>query len=156
MAATNQGVATFEKLPPGRYAITAEFDGFDPRIIPEVRVRAGDNNATIVLAIRKIADTVTVARGRQEAAVDRTTTFGSALTRERIDALSDDPEMLRQQLQEMAGGPAIIRVDSLRPDVALLQPSDVRRRSAPHRRHHGPHVLARPDFQVGPVLSSAG
>jgi hypothetical protein len=55
---------------------------------------------------------VNVARDRQEVAVDRASTFGSALTREQIDALSDDPDVLRQQLAEMAGGPAIIRVDS--------------------------------------------
>jgi hypothetical protein len=112
IAATSQGVATFEKLPPGRYAIKAEFDGFDARINPDVRIRAGDNKETIALSLKKIVDAVTVARDRQDVALDRSTTFGSALTREQIDALSDDPAVLRQQLQDMAGGPAIIRVDS--------------------------------------------
>ncbi|HXD75870.1 MAG TPA: carboxypeptidase regulatory-like domain-containing protein, partial [Vicinamibacterales bacterium] len=112
VAATTQGVATFEGLAPGRYALKAEFDGFDPRINPDVRVRAGENKQTIALALKKLADEITVARDKQEVAVDRTTTFGSALTREQIDALSDDPAILRQQLQDMAGGPGIIRVDS--------------------------------------------
>src|SRR5499427_6719288 len=110
--ATSQGVATFESLAPGRYAIKAEFPGFDARINLDVRVRAGDNRQTLALTLQKLADTVTVARDRQEVAVERSTTFGSALTREQIEALSDDPAVLAQQLQEMAGGPAIIRVDS--------------------------------------------
>jgi carboxypeptidase family protein len=110
--ANAQGLATFSGLRPGRYAVKAEFPGFEPRVHPDVRVRAGDNKETISLAIEKLADTVNVARDRQEVAVDRSTTFGSALTREQIEALSDDPAVLRQQLAEMAGGPAIIRVDS--------------------------------------------
>ena len=39
-------------------------------------------------------------------------TFGSALTREQIDALSDDPDEVRRQLADMAGPGAVIRVDS--------------------------------------------
>jgi hypothetical protein len=112
VTANAQGVATFRGLRPGRYAVKAESSGFEPRVHPDVRVRAGENKETISLAIQKLADTVNVARDRQEVAVDRATTFGSALTREQIEALSDDPAVLRQQLAEMAGGPAIIRVDS--------------------------------------------
>jgi hypothetical protein len=112
VTANAQGVATFGGLRPGRYAVKTEFSGFEPRVHPDVRVRGGENKETISLAIEKLADTVNVARDRQEVAVDRATTFGSALTREQIDALSDDPDVLRQQLAEMAGGPAIIRVDS--------------------------------------------
>jgi hypothetical protein len=55
---------------------------------------------------------VTVTQDAQEVATDRSTMFGSALTREQIDALSDDPEVLRQQLQSIAGGDAQILVDS--------------------------------------------
>ena len=112
ITASPQGVAVFESLPPGRYAIKAEFPGFEARVNPDVRIRAGENRQALALAIEKIADTITVARDKQEVAVDRATTFGSALTREQIEALSDDPAVLRQQLQEMAGGPAIIRIDS--------------------------------------------
>src|SRR5262245_11065376 len=112
VTANAQGVATFSGLRPGRYAVKAESSGFEPRVHPDVRVRSGENKETISLAIEKLADTVNVARDRQEVAVDRSTTFGSALTREQIEALSDDPAVLRQQLAEMAGGPAIIRVDS--------------------------------------------
>ena len=34
------------------------------------------------------------------------------MTREQIDALSDDPDEMAQQLQDIAGGNAVIRVDS--------------------------------------------
>jgi hypothetical protein len=101
--ASADGVAMFGGLRPGRYAVKAEFSGFDPRVNPDVRVRGGENRETISLAIEKLTDSVNVARDRQEVAVDRATTFGSALTREQIDALSDDPAVLRQQLAEMAG-----------------------------------------------------
>src|SRR5712671_6561932 len=45
--ASEQGVATFTGLRPGRYALKAEFQGFDPKIDPDVRVRPGDNKQTL-------------------------------------------------------------------------------------------------------------
>ncbi len=112
VTATEQGVATFTSLRPGRYAIKAEFPGFDPKIDPDVRVRAGDNRQTLALTLQKLADEITVGRDKQEAAADRQSTFGSALTREQIDALSDDADVLAQQLNDLAGPGAVIRVDS--------------------------------------------
>ena len=112
VTATEQGVAAFSSLRPGRYAVKAEFAGFDPRIDPDVRVRAGDNRQTLALSLQKLQDTVVVGRDRQEAAADRQNTFGSALTREQIDALSDDADVLQQQLNDLAGPGAVIRVDS--------------------------------------------
>ena len=53
-----------------------------------------------------------VGRDKQETAADRQSTFGSALTREQIDALSDDSDVLQQQLNDLAGPGAVIRVDS--------------------------------------------
>ena len=38
--------------------------------------------------------------------------FESALTREQMDALSDDPDEMQRQLQDMAGPGSIIRIDS--------------------------------------------
>jgi hypothetical protein len=109
---TEQGVATFSGLRPGRYAVKAEFSGFDPRIDPDIRVRSGDNKQTLALSLQKLADEITVGRDKQEAAADRQSTFGSALTREQIDALSDDADVLQQQLNDLAGPGAVIRVDS--------------------------------------------
>src|SRR3954471_8524667 len=112
--ATDQGIATIA-LPPGRYLVTAEFPGFDPGVLKDVRIRAAnDNKQMIVLAIQGLQDSVTVGRdkqesarggrNKQEAAADRNNgSFGTALTRDQVDALSDDPTEMAQQLQEMTG-----------------------------------------------------
>jgi hypothetical protein len=107
-----QGAAAVAGLRPGRYTIVVAFTGFASGIVRDVRLRAGENKQTVALALEKLADTVTVGRDRQEAAADRQGAFGSALTREQLDALSDDPDILRQQLADLAGPGAVIRVDS--------------------------------------------
>ncbi|HMB80968.1 MAG TPA: TonB-dependent receptor [Vicinamibacterales bacterium] len=110
---SDQGVATIAAVKPGRYIITAEFPGFEPGVLKDVRVRAGDNRQTIVLAIQGLQDSVTVGIDKQEASADRRGgSFGTALTRDQVDALSDDPTEMAQQLQDMAGGTGVIRVDS--------------------------------------------
>ena len=107
------GVATVLRLAPGRYAIQAEFAGFDTRRLPDIRVRNGANKQVVMLPIAGHKEAITVGQDRQTAAVDpRGTSFGTTLTREQLDALSDDPEVLRQQLQDMAGPGAVIKVDS--------------------------------------------
>ena len=73
---SGQGVATIVGLPPGRYLIQAEFPGFNAGVLPDVRVRAGDNRQTITLAIQGLQDSVTVDRDRQQTAADRRNTFG--------------------------------------------------------------------------------
>jgi hypothetical protein len=108
-----QGLATIRGLAPGRYTITAAFSGFETGVLKDVRVGAGDSRHVIVLAIERLQDSLTVGQDPQVAATDRRgTLFGNALTREQIDALSDDPEEMKRQLQDMAGPNAIIRVDS--------------------------------------------
>jgi hypothetical protein len=110
---SDQGVATVAGLAPGRYALQAEFPGFETRLVKEFRVRAGDNKQLMLLPIESLKDTVTVGQNKQEAAVDpRGPSFGTTLTREQLEALSDDPDELRRQLQDMAGPGAVIRVDS--------------------------------------------
>lgn len=106
------GVATLTNLVPGRYAIEAEFPGFIKGVVKETRIRAGDNRQTITLALTGLTDSVEVGRDREEAASDRSVSFGTAITREQIDALSDDPDELRQQLMDMGGAGAVISVDS--------------------------------------------
>ncbi|HEY1911743.1 MAG TPA: TonB-dependent receptor [Vicinamibacterales bacterium] len=109
---TDTGVATVPGLTPGRYRIEVEFPGFEKRTIPEVRIRAGDNRQVAVLAIQRVEAAVTVEQDKQQAASDRNgPSFGTVLTRDQIDALSDDPTILQQQLQDMAGPGAVIRID---------------------------------------------
>src|SRR6476659_2211404 len=107
-----KGVATLQGLAPGRYSIHAEFSGVEPRLLKDVQLKSGDNKHVVVLALQGVQDTVTVVRDAREAASDRRATFGTAMTREQIDALSDDPDEMAQQLQDLVGGSAVIRVDS--------------------------------------------
>src|SRR6185436_17709334 len=110
---TNEkGVATVAAPAAGRYAIQAEFPGFEPRLLKDVQLKPGDNKHVLVLALGGLQDSVTVSRDAREVASDRRMMFGTALTREQIEGLSDDPDEMAQQLQDIAGGNAIIRVDS--------------------------------------------
>jgi hypothetical protein len=108
---TDAGLATIANLLPGIYTIQAEFPGFETRVIKDVRVRAGENKQVAVLQIPKLEASVTVGQDKQQAAADPRMSFGTTLTREQIEALSDDPITLQQQLNEMAGPGAVIRVD---------------------------------------------
>ena len=77
------------------------------------RVRAGNNKQVVMLPLETHKEMVTVGQDKQTAAADpRGSSFGTQLTREQLSNLSDDPETLRQQLIDMAGPGAVIRVDS--------------------------------------------
>ena len=112
VTASDQGVATVPRLAAGRYSVKAEAAGFEASTIPEVRVRNGNNKQVVMLPIEGHKETVLVNQDKATAASDRGATFGTTLTREQLEALSDDPDVLRQQLQEMAGPGAVIKVDS--------------------------------------------
>jgi len=106
------GVATISALPLGRYTVQAEFPGFETRVLKDVRVRSGENKQVAVLPIQKLEAEVTVAQDKQAAAADpHGKSFGTVLTREEIEALSDDPSILQQQLNDMAGPGAVIKID---------------------------------------------
>ena len=110
---TANGLATVTGLTPGRYTARAEFQGFFPGVLKEVRVRQGDNRHIIVLLVENFAETVEVKQDAQAGAADRRSdAFGSVLTREQMDALSDDPDEMQRQLMDMAGPGAIMRIDS--------------------------------------------
>jgi hypothetical protein len=110
---SKDGVATIPQLAPGRYAVQAEFSGFETRKLPDVRIRNGNNKQVLMLPIEGHKETVLVGQDKQAAAADpRGSSFGSVLTREQLEQLSDDPDILRQQLQDMAGPGAVIKVDS--------------------------------------------
>jgi hypothetical protein len=110
---TDKGAATFDGLLPGRYRVQAEFPGFEIGVLPEVRIRRGDNKHVLVLPLKKMEESVTVAQNAQAAAADpRGNAFKTVLTRQEIENLSDDRSEMAQQLQDLAGGNATIRVDS--------------------------------------------
>src|SRR5437762_1633394 len=109
---SDKGIATLENVAPGRYSIEASFPGFEQGLVKDARLRGGDNKHVIVLPIKKVETEVTVGRDRQAVAADPRARFGTALTREQIEALSDDPTEMAQQLADMAGPNSVIRVDS--------------------------------------------
>ena len=96
LTSSDQGRATLDRLLPGRYRIQAEFPGFEPGVLPEVRVRRGDNRHVIVLRLKTMEESVTVAQNAQAAAADpRGNAFKTVLTRQEIENLSDDPAEMR-------------------------------------------------------------
>ncbi|MEP6915355.1 MAG: TonB-dependent receptor [Acidobacteriota bacterium] len=113
VVSSDKGVATVERLLPGRYRVQAEFPGFDLGVLPEIRIRRGDNKHVLLLPLKKMEESITVAQNAQSAAADpRGNAFKTVLTPQEIENLSDDPVELAQQLQDLAGGNATIRVDS--------------------------------------------
>ena len=108
---TDKGVATLTNLVPGVYTIEAEFPGFEKRLMKDIRLRAGDNKHVAILTIQGLMDSITVARDKQAAAADPKSTFGTTLTREQIEALSDDPDEMKRQIMDMAPD-AVLRIDS--------------------------------------------
>jgi len=157
-----QGIATVAGLAPGRYAVRAEFPGFETRALPEVRVRAGDNKQVMMLPIAGVQDSVTVERNKQETAADRQSTFGTVLTREQLEALSDDPDILRQQLQDMAGPGAVIKVDSFEgaelPPKAMIRSIRISRDQFAAENHSAGgtsvEIITQPG--IGPIRYNSG
>jgi hypothetical protein len=160
VTATQQGQAKFDGLLPGRYSLTAEFSGFQTRTLPEIRIRAGENKQVVVLPLDRLTSSVTVDRDKQVSASDRDVTFGTVLTREQIDALSDDPDELRRQLMDIAGPDAKILVDSFEgrdlPPKALIKSIRITRdQFAPEVHFAGElriEILTQPG--VGPIRGS--
>ncbi len=123
---TMEGVAMFENVAPGRYTIQAEFTGFDTGVLREVLLRrAGERKrVTVMLPLKAVEDAVTVTRDPQAAAADpRGGAFGAGLTRAEIDALSEDPAEMIQQLLDIAGGNAVIRVDGFNGSPGAAAPA---------------------------------
>src|SRR5688572_16234330 len=109
----DRGLATIENLAPGKYAVRIDIDGFDPTVIPDLTVAKGENKRSVTMALKSVSETVTVQRDRQLVGAERgSVTFGSTLTREQIEALPDDPVELDRVVRELAGGDAVIKVDS--------------------------------------------
>ena len=110
-----QGTATATDLPPGRYVVEVTFPGFETRVLPDVRVRAGDNRRDAVLTIQKLDESVTVGRDPRTVASDpKNDRFATTLSRDQINGLPDDPDEMERVLKEMAGPGATIRVDGFR------------------------------------------
>ena len=110
-----QGVVLASNLVPGRYVVEVAFPGFETLVIPNVRVRAGENRRDAVLSIQKLDETLSVGRDPATVASDpNNDRFNTVLSREQINALPDDPDEMERVLKEMAGPGATLRVDGFR------------------------------------------
>jgi hypothetical protein len=103
------GEVTFG-LAPGTYQLQIEAEGFRGYTV-SYNVRRGANNAVATLPVA-FAEEIFV----QEQSADslRENGFTQTLSREEIDALSDDPDEMAEQLRQMAGPGAQIFVDGFR------------------------------------------
>ena len=110
-----QGVATADDLVPGRYSLEVTFAGFETLVVPDVRIRAGENRRDAVLKIQKLDEQVSVGRDKATVASDpNNDRFNTVLSKDQINALPDDPDEMERVLKEMAGPGAVIRVDGFR------------------------------------------
>jgi len=159
--AGDNGVAVVTGLAPGRYSVLAEFPGFDPGLLKEIRVRFGDNRHVVILAIHKFEEAVSVGQDAQTGAADRRgDQFGTTLTREQMDALSDDPNEMQRQLQDMAGPGAVMRIDSFEggdlPPKAMIKAIHITRDQFAAENHGAEgtfiDIITQPG--VGPVRAS--
>lgn len=104
------GDAVFTGLAMGTYQIKVEAEGFRGYTV-SYNVRRGNNNATATLPVA-LAEEIIV--NEQSAESLREKGFTQTLTRDQIDALSDDPDEMAEQLRQMAGPGAQIFVDGFR------------------------------------------
>ena len=116
MSTNDSGEAVFTGLAAGRYAVTAEFPGFDVKQLDDVRVRAGTSGRReMKLAIAKVAEDVVVGQDPRDRALDpRGNAFGNVMTRAQIEALPDDPDDMEETLKQMGGPGTTLRVDGFR------------------------------------------
>lgn len=110
-----RGVARFDRLPPGRYGLTAGFAGFEDGRLADFRVRPGTTKREVRLPIARLAEDVQVGQDARNGALDpRGNAFATVLTPDQIAALPDDPDEMEAALKQMAGPGATIRVDGFR------------------------------------------
>jgi hypothetical protein len=160
--ASDKGIAVLDSLVPGTYSIQADFPGFDSAMLKSVKLKSGDNKQTLVLSLKRMNDSVTVGADKQVIAADRGITFGTALTREQIDALSDDPAEMERQLKDMAGPGATIRVDSFEgqqlPPKAQIKSIHITRDQFAAENHSAGglfiDIITQPG--VGPIRTNTG
>jgi hypothetical protein len=104
------GVAVATDLTPGPYTVGASFPGFRPAS-GTVTLKRGTNQVTFTLLVA-IREEVQVTE--TDASERRDNGFTTTLTQDEIDALSDDPDEMAEQLAQMAGPGAQIFVDGFR------------------------------------------
>src|SRR6185295_3487941 len=107
------------------------------------------------------SETVNVGQNAQEGAADRRGgAFGTPLTREEMDARSDDPDEMQRQLQDMAGPGAVLRIDSFEggslPPKSMIKAIHITRDQFSAENHYAEgiflDIITQPG--VGPIRTS--
>lgn len=110
-----RGEVNFINLTPGKHQLQVSAEGFTPRTINDVNVRAGANNIEVKLDVADVREEVTVAQDKREAGTDpRGNAFATVLTAEQIAQFPDDPEEFEQALRNLAGPGATFKVNGFR------------------------------------------
>ncbi|HYU79723.1 MAG TPA: carboxypeptidase-like regulatory domain-containing protein, partial [Vicinamibacterales bacterium] len=104
------GEAVFTGLVPGQYQVKVEAEGFRGYTV-SFNVKRGNNNALATLPVA-LAEEIVVREQSADVLCEKG--FTQTLTQEEIDSLSDDPDEMAEQLQQMAGPGAQIFVDGFR------------------------------------------
>ena len=105
------GVAVFESVTPGSCQVAATAEGFRTILVP-LAVKRGQNQTTLRLPVASIQQTVNVQGDSPSQRRDNG--FTQTLSADEIDALSDDPDEMADQLADLAGPGAQIYVDGVR------------------------------------------
>ena len=110
-AEIEQKSITFSSLKPGNYILEAEAAGFS-KFSQEIKITSGINDLILKMVVSEIKENVDVSLDSQAKSLDtKDGAFTGVLTEQDIEALPDDPEKLREELQNLAGPGAEIRVD---------------------------------------------
>ena len=105
--ATSNGVGNYEikGLPPGQYTVTAVAKGFSASELPYVQITAGQaQSLDIQMGIVVQQQEVMVQEDSNTVSTDPSNNAGAIVLKGKdLDALSDDPDELLQDLQALAG-----------------------------------------------------
>jgi hypothetical protein len=99
------GYYRFSSLPAGHYSVTTTIDGFTPFSLPDVAIAPGQNknlNISLSLAVQQQQVQVNAESNTIDTSPD--TNANSVIIKGKdLDALSDDPDELSDELQALAG-----------------------------------------------------
>jgi Carboxypeptidase regulatory-like domain len=100
-----QGRYRFGNLPPGIYRVRITSSGFKPFEDPNIDIAAGTaHQLTVRLQIEESKQNVTISDATSQVGVDPSQNVGQIVLRgDDLDAFSDDPEDLANELQMLAG-----------------------------------------------------
>lgn len=98
----------FSGLAAGDYILDIESPGFKT-VSQKISVRSGKNLLEIKLEIEEIKVNVDITQSEREKQLDEA--FNENFTENQIEALPDDPEEIRKELQRRYGDDIVIRVD---------------------------------------------